>query len=118
MEVDGEVERVGAGAVVGVGVAVGVDARGCIVCAMPVVTVTGLLLIAVVCAVVDGEVQVDGAVAANGVKGGEMGVEGGVGESSAMPDVVVARDDGFDRVGGVVDGQVEGGDGVAAGGVG
>ena len=66
MLVDGQMERVGTGTAVGVGVGIDINARGCVRGAMPGVEVTRLLSEAVMCAMIDGQHELHGAVAAFG----------------------------------------------------
>ena len=63
MDANGEVQCIRAGAAESVGIVIGVDARSGIGGAVPGIVLTGILVVAVVGAVVQGKVECDGAVA-------------------------------------------------------
>ena len=68
VDADREVQRVGTGAAEGVSIGVSVYARSGIGGTVPSVVLAGILIVAVVGAVVEGEVEGDGAVATLGVE--------------------------------------------------
>ena len=105
--VDGQVERVGAGTSLGVGVVVGVDTGNGVRGAVPGVAVTGGHGLGVVGAVVNRQVQGDHTVRTVDIVVGPHVVPG-LGVGPAVPSVAFAGGGGELVGGGVVHGEVEG----------
>ena len=90
--VDGQVQGVGAGAAVGVGIIIGIDARGGVGLSLPGVALTSRVDNDIMCAVVDGQVQRVGA--GTGADESVEGISACGGVGLAVPCVALADGEG------------------------
>ena len=68
MDADAEMKCIGTGAVECVNIRIGVDTRSVVGGAMPEVVFTSILIVDVVGAIVEGEMECEGAVATHGIE--------------------------------------------------
>ena len=101
--VDGEGQRVGTRAAIGIGIVVGVSTCSSISGAVPHIVVASSFSIAIMGTGVNGQMEGDDAVAADGIESGELRIESGGSIKAVVPEILVAGGDGHGRVGTMVD---------------